>query len=203
MSKRTFADARQEFGLQKFLFSPLSTLFYVPFVPGAPRLIVRHFDGELPPALVQPYADLVRAAQDWIERRPDRARLIRIEQPTEVGTDFVARPHHTYYTSTDAYQDLEDPPEPPRELDEMRRALSTAIANPASEQEAIMGGVLARSLLEPTGKTYFHESEGRFIVVEPKVTHADVQRWAAVSHASQHGPEVTAARDVIGVRRGK
>lgn len=172
---------KQELGLQKFLASPLGTLYFVPSAPGRPRIIVRHFDGELSPAFVQPYADLIRAAQQWVERHSGLDRLVRIEQPTEVGEDFVARPHHTYSTSIDAYEEWEDPPQPPAELTEMRDLLRAALLEPADPKEAIIHRVLARSLLEPTGKTYFHEGEGRFIVVEPKLTSDDVQRWAAQS----------------------
>jgi hypothetical protein len=178
---REFSDVQRELGLQKFLASPLGTLYFVPSAPGSPRVIVRHFDGELAPELVPAYADLVRATQEWVERRPELAELIRVEQPTEVGTDFVARPHHTYGTSIDAYEEWEDPPQPPPELDRMRRALREALEGPGDEKEAIVGRALARSLLEPTGKTYFKESEGRFVVVEPKVTREDVERWAALT----------------------
>jgi hypothetical protein len=183
---REFADIQRDLGLKKFLDSPLGTLYFVPFAPGAPRVIVRHFDSELPPTLVEPFADLVRAAQQWIEHRPELARLVRVEQPVEVGGDFVARKHHTYYTSTDAYVEWEDPPEPPEEFEQMRSAFRAAVGESADPKDAIIETVLARSLLEPTGKTYFgesdkNESEGQFIVVEPKLTREDVERWAALS----------------------
>jgi hypothetical protein len=185
---RAFAEIERELGLKHFLASPLGTLYFVPYAPGGPRVIVRRFDGQLPPVFAGPYADLIRAAQEWVEGRPELERLIRIERPTEVGADFVARPHHTYYTSIDAYTEWDDPPKRPPELKRMRQALRAALAQPADEGEEILGRVLARSLLEPTGKTYFHEGEGRFIVVEPKLTREDVERWAALSEPVAAGP---------------
>lgn len=178
---REFADIQQALGLKKFLGSPLGTLYFVPVAPNAPRLMVRHFDRDLPVALVGPFAELVRAVQQWIERHPALARLVRVEQPIEVGRDFIARKHHTYYTSTDAYVDWEDPPEPPEELKQMRSAFRAAVGQASEPQDTIIEAVLARSLLEPTGKTFFDEEDGLFIVVEPKPTREDLERWAALA----------------------
>src|SRR5687768_5523789 len=94
---------------------------------GIPRVMVRHFDGDLPAMLVGPFADLVQAAQEWIEHHPELARLVRVEQSSEVGHDFIARPYHIYYGSLNAYTDWEDPPEPPEELELMRSILRATI----------------------------------------------------------------------------
>src|SRR5436305_923928 len=108
---RQFTDIAAELGLKKYLDSPFGTLYFIPFAVGAPSIVVRRFDGEWPPELAAPYAELIRAAQRWIERHPGLARLVRVEQPVEVGSDFVARKHHRYHVSTDAYVDWENPPE--------------------------------------------------------------------------------------------
>jgi len=178
---REFADIQRELGLQKFLDSPLGTLYFVPFAPNAPRVIVRHFDRELPSRLVIPFADLLREAQHWIERDPTLVRLVSIEQPLEVGRDFIARKHHTYQTATDSYVEWEDPPEPPEELEEMRTAFQHAVGNSKDPRDAVIETVLARSILEATGKTYFDETASRFVVVEPKVTRDDLERWSNLS----------------------
>ena len=182
---REFADIRNEPGLTKFISHPLGTLYMVLDTSGVPRRMVRHFDQELPTTLVKPFADLVQAAHQWVESRPELSRLIQIEQPVEIGRDFVARPYHLYYSSTDDYFDPDDPREPPDELEEMRNALRAALGKAANQSEGIIENVLARSLLEPSGKTYFKEAEGKFIVVEPKLTRDEVERWAALSaHAN-------------------
>jgi hypothetical protein len=183
---RDFSALEQELGLRHFLVSPLGTLYYVPYAPGRPRVLVRRFDGELPATYVPAYADLVRSLQEWVARHAELERLVRIEQPLEVGTDFVARPHHTYQTAIDAYEDWENGPKPPAELAEMRQALRAALVSgdETDARTAILGAVLTRSLLEPTGKTYFHEGEGRFVVVDPVLTRADVTGWAAAAAAS-------------------
>src|SRR5207249_572651 len=95
--------------------------------------------------------------------------------------DFVARPYHIYHGSMRAYVEWEDPPEPPEELEKMRGFFRGAIGEPAKPRDVIVETVLARTLLEPTGKTYFDEIKRRFIVVEPKLISDDVQHWAALS----------------------
>jgi hypothetical protein len=110
--------------------------------------MVRPFDRELPVTLVQPFAEVVQAAQRWIDKRPALARLVRVEQPVEVGRDFISRSYLLYYTSTDAYVDWEDPPQPPKELALMRNAFRKAAGKSADPKDVIVEAVLARSLLE-------------------------------------------------------
>lgn len=180
---RDFREIYDELALKKFLDSPAGTLYFVPYAPDRPRVIVRHFDSQLPIALVSPFASLTRAAHDWLADRPVLDRLVRVVMPREVGQDFIAREHFTYYTSTESYElDEEDlPPEPPAELDEMRDAFRDACGATADERDAIVETVLARSLLEPTGKTFFHESERRFFIVELKPTRDELERWAQLT----------------------
>lgn len=178
---REFADIQTELGLQEFLDSPLGTLYFIPFTPGGPRVMVRHFDSSLPTTLVKPFVDLIQAVHHWVEDRPLLAHLVTVEQLIEVGKDFVARPHHFYHTSTRAYVDWEYPPEPPEELEQMRSILRAEIGQSDNPKDAIIEAILARSLLEPTGKTYFKESEGKFIIVEPTLTREDVECWATLS----------------------
>jgi hypothetical protein len=182
---REFADIQRESGLKKFLDSQLGTLYMIRDASGGPRVMVRHFDRDLPTTLVRPFADLIKAAHMWIEARPELAHLIRVERPIEVGLDFIARPFHIYYGSLRAYTDWEDPPEPPKELELMRNAFRAAVGKSTKPKDAIIEKVLARSLLEPTNKTYFDESKRQFFVVEPKLTREDVELWAAQSAQSK------------------
>jgi hypothetical protein len=177
---RNFADLQRELGMKKFLASRNGTLYFVPGALGDRAIIARHFDRDLPVTLVAPSADLTRAAQRWIDRHPEVARLARVAQPTEVGHDFIVRPHFVYTTATRAYEEDEDPPPPPAELDELRRAFSAARAQSDDPRDAIVETVLARSLLEPTGKT-FQADDGRFTVVELKPTAEELQRWAGLA----------------------
>jgi hypothetical protein len=174
---REFADIRHEPGLKKFFDSSLGTLYTISDISGVPKVMIRHFDGDIPISLVKPFADLVQAVQKWINRNPPLSQLVRIEQPIEVGCDFIARPFHIYYVSTDSYVYWEDQPEIPEELEKMRKYLREAIGKSLDPKDAIIEGVLKQSLLGPTGKTYFDEIEGKFVVVEPKITREDVENW--------------------------
>jgi hypothetical protein len=178
---RNFSDLQNEPRLEKFLDSPFGTLYTISDASGIPKVMVRRFDSDLPAKLVKPFTELVQATQQWLEIHPELGRLVKVEQPIERGSDFVSRPYHIYYTSTDAYVDWEDSPEPPIELEQMRNAFLKAIGKSVGPRDALIEMVLTRSLLEPTGKTYFNESIGQFIVVEPKLTREDVERWAALS----------------------
>jgi hypothetical protein len=177
---RRFSDIHRAMGLEEYLWSPWGTLYFNPGSKRASRLIVRHFDRELSVALVGPFVDFLQEAQGWIERHPSLAELVRVEQPVEVGGDFVARRHHAYHTDISHYTGGEDAPESPEELERMRDAFRAATQEAKSPRDALITTVLARSLLEANGKTYFNDDEGRFIIVEPKPTPDELQRWGQV-----------------------
>jgi hypothetical protein len=167
-----FADVEQRLGLKKYLSSPLGTLYF----NASDQVLVRRFDGALPPALREAYTDLTAAAQRWIDRHPRVAELARVQQPTEVGTDYVARPLFAF-TPTGTYYDLDAPADPPAEWVRLFAAVG-AVPPPVDPRDAIVANVVRRSLLEPNGKTYFDAGEGRFVVVEPRLSAEDVRSWA-------------------------
>jgi hypothetical protein len=177
-----FHDIQHELTLKKFLDSSSGTLYFVPFKPRQPRVIVRHFDSQLPVSLIPSFVSLTSAAQSWLMEHPPLNSLVRVIQPQEVGHDFVAREHFTYYTSTESYELDEEPlPEQPGELAVMRASFRNACGATSSSM-MIVETVLARSLLEPTGKTFFHEGERCFIVVELKPTREELEKWAEIDH---------------------
>ena len=177
---RDFDQIRRELSLVNFVGSSNGNLFVVPVAPGAPRVVVRRFDRELPAGLIPAYASLLRAAGFWIERDPVLARVVRVEQPTEIGLDFIARPHHLG-TPLSSYSDDEDPAEPPDEFAPMQsrfRALTAAASEP---RDTLVAEVLARSILEPSGKTFYSFPESKFVVADIKPTRGELERWAGLS----------------------
>jgi hypothetical protein len=179
---RQFDDIQHELGLKFFLESDNGDLYFVPMAPGVRRLIVRRFDRDLPPTLIPAYVDISAAAQAWLETDRDLVKLVRVEQPTEVGSDFIARPHHLGNSLRSFLDtDPEDaPPEPPDELALMQARFRARAASAAEPREALLISILARSILEPTAKTLYSYQEGRFIVVDLKPTRADLDRWTAL-----------------------
>lgn len=176
---RNFADIESELHLMKFTDSSTGTLYCVPVAPGAPRLIVRRFDGEVPPSLVPQYAAMIAAAAAWIAADPQLATLVRVEAPKEVGRDFIARRHFNA-TSLDAFLETdpeEDPPEQPPELPLMQARFRerTQIANDA--REALLTSILARSILERSLKTFYDHDAEQFVIADLKPTLAELKRW--------------------------
>lgn len=178
---RSFTDIQQELNLKHWLSSPNGTLYYVPVRqeprrPG-PHPLVRRFDSDLPPSLISTYVDLHAAAQAWLEADPELADLARVEQPTEVGEDFIARSHvmGTHLEAYMAWPPEDDPPEPEEEMAPMQARFRARL--PRDEREELLKTILARSLLEPTAKTMYIPAEERFVVADLKPTRDELLRW--------------------------
>ena len=181
---RTFAEIQDALGLKRFLRSDQGTLYFIPTGVNTARMIVRHFDGELSPEMIVPYIEIIRCCQEWIERHPDVAYYVRVNQPLEVGIDFVARDHPIYLYSTSSYlQPERSQPRAPSSLNKLRDAFRQAMGQSDNPHDAIIEDVLSRSILEPSGKTYpgAKTPDGKiaFIVVEPHLQREDVEKWMA------------------------
>jgi hypothetical protein len=176
---REFADIERELQLMKFTDSRNGTLYCVPVAPGAPRLIVRRFDGEVPPSLVPAYAGMIAAAAAWIAADPQFAKLVRIEQPTEIGREYIAR-RHVNATSLDAFLDPdpdEDPPEAPPELAQMQARFRERTKSASDAHEALLAAILARSILERSLKTFYDHEAEQFVIADLRPTRAELERW--------------------------
>lgn len=179
---REFADIERELQLMKFTDSANGTLYCVPVSPGAPRLIVRRFDRELPRTLVSAYARMLADAAAWIAADPELAKLVRIEQPTEIGSDYIAR-HHMNATSLDAFLETdpeEDSPEPPPELPRMQARFRERSKLARSAREALLVSVLARSILERSQKTFYDFEDEQFVIADLTLTRNELERWNAL-----------------------
>lgn len=173
---RKFEEINFELGLVKYLASPLGTLYFVPPGTGAPRLMVRRFDSEISPNLIPTYVELINEIKNWIDRN-NLSKWVEIDFPVEVGADFVARRNHTYYYSIQTYDESEYDIQPPKILTLMRKSVVNAFMGNADDTTRIIQDIVRRALLEPTGKTYFNETLGKFIVVEPPFKSEDLQKW--------------------------
>lgn len=174
---RKFTDLQQELNLIEFFDSIRGTIYTTH--DEVPEIMVRRFDGDLPACFVKFYAEITEAMSHWVEERPELSSLIKVETIKEVGEDFIIIPCHIYYESLSAYEDREYYPELPDELNQMRTALKLNLGKSGSLKENIFEEVLAKSLLESSGDTYFDGS--KFIVVEPQITREHLERWAALS----------------------
>jgi hypothetical protein len=180
---RNFLDIKRELQLIKFTDSANGTLYCVPVSPGAPRLIVRHFDRELDVGLVTVYARMLADAGAWIEADPEFAKLVRVESPAEVGRDYIAR-RHVNATSLAAFLDTdpdEDPPEAPPELAPMQTRFRARANLATSSRDAILLTVLKRSILESTRKTFYDAEAEQFVIADLSPTRDDLERWGSLT----------------------
>jgi hypothetical protein len=181
MKGTDFAEVRRRFRLAKYLSGELGTLYLTPCLPEVGYLLVRQLDSKVVPELLPAYVGLVRDAQQWIERYPSVAALARIQQPIEVGCDYLIWPKYPY-TPTSNYYDLDDPAPPPQEWALLFAALGDA-PPPATPHDALVASVVRRTFMEPNVKVYFHGDEGRFVAVDLYLTHSDVSARAQLDAA--------------------
>jgi hypothetical protein len=176
---RDFTDIERELGLIKFTDSANGTLHCVPAAPDAPRLIVRRFDGELPVAAIPAYASLLEAAHSWVAADPELSAVVDVERPAEVGRDFIAR-RHFQATSLDAFLETdpeEDPPDPPEELAPMQSRFRERAGAATGPRDLLLTTILARSILDRTGKTFYTYSSEKFVIADLKPTRDELERW--------------------------
>ena len=180
---RAFVDIERELGLIKLTDSVNGTLYCVPVAPGAPRLIVRRFDGELDPTVVPLYVDLLAAAQSWVAADPELAAVVQVEPLGEVGRDFTAR-RHVQATSLAAFMETdpeEDPPEPPPELTTMQAQFRTRSDMATDPRELLLTTILARSILEPSSKTFYDFGLEKMVIADLKPTRDELERWGELA----------------------
>lgn len=200
---RSFADIQRDLGLVLYVDSPLGSVSASPSHERGERLLVRHFDGDVPPALIPVWVDLTAAAAAWVAADPALARAVRVEEPVERGADFVAS-RHIIGTSLRRFverkpwppperdpedaADLDDdepppPVEPPDELAPMRARFSSRAGAAGSPREALLVALLSRAILEPATNTVYDYGEGRFVVADLEPTRDELERWAQLTRS--------------------
>ncbi len=125
MAVRKFSNICNRMGLKEFFESTRGTLYFVPNVRIADMRMVRHFDSQLGPEMVGPYAAFLAACQKWVESDPTLGNLVWVAQALEIGSDFLLRIHYPYGNSSDCYldDDIDGPREAPPEFEKMRNAV--------------------------------------------------------------------------------
>lgn len=171
---RKFTEIQAELQLIPFGQSPSGNLHCMVGAAPGPRLLVRHFDREIPPALIGALESLRAAAVEFIGRDEELAQLVMIDSPVEIGSDFIAR-RHRMGDSLAHFADDEDPPEPPPELAIVQERFGRLRASATSPEDLLVATILARSLLEPTSKTMYVYAEERFVITELKVTRSELE----------------------------
>ena len=178
---RDFSELQRVLPLRRIVAGRHYSRYVSVPVPGRPTLAVERFEGEIAASLLPKYVALLHGLQAWLDARPELARWVRVEQPSEIGPDYVVRPHHVYIVSTASYDNPELGVETPPEYEPMReatlRALRSGPGDLPQQRFEVVARVLTRSLLEPSYFTYFNDGEDRFIVVVPSFEEQDLRQW--------------------------
>jgi hypothetical protein len=173
---KTFEELKKEKSIKRFLASELGTLYFRPNVPREDKIIVRHLDNKLTIDMLPAYVHLYHSIKLWIESNAEINQYVFMDDLIEVGKDYFSRPFYVYHVSTRRYFNHPEPLEPEEEYEPMIQAVSKELG-PPSDKEGVISKVLRRSLLEPTGKTFFEDDIDKYVIVEPKVTIADIEQW--------------------------
>lgn len=175
---KNFEDVSKENELKPWLKTSLGELFYG---KKNGRILVRRFPNS---ELARSYVEIWRAVHDWVRERPNVDMLAAIVLPSEIGGDFVAREHYLGKPTAELLDEddgeneaMKDhlPPEFFRHQVEIANALNAE----RGTRQAIIESVIRASLTEPRGKTFFDFTNGKFIVVEPKISLLDIEGWSS------------------------
>lgn len=177
---KLFQPLSQELSLAIFLESEFGTMYFRPNVPLKDKITVRYLDGKLTIEMLSVYIQLYNSILQWIENSHDLKKYIFMPEILETGKDYLSRPFYVYHISTMDYIDKDEPVEPPKEYEEMIRIATIELSSASGKEETIRR-VLRKSLLEPSGKTYFEDEMNKFVIVEPKISLNDLQEWQHLS----------------------
>lgn len=175
-----FSDIEKKYQLRRFLRSRRGYMYV--FRPALQdEMMIRHFNGELKPNFTQVFAEIIERINQWVTSHKLLHEYVEVELVREVGEDFIILPYHKSYSSLSQIEDWDDDLVP-EELELMRNILRSEIGNPGNEKEKIIEEILIRSLLEPSGKTWFNETIHKFIISEPRITQRHLEKWSNISN---------------------
>lgn len=173
---KTFQQLNNELNLKESIGSNFGTLYFISDLPFEKIFMVRHLDGKLTIDLLPVYVRLYNAIMQTINCNATLSEHVFIPNFIEIGKDYFIRPFYIYYKSTKSYYDEDEPTPAPDEYPILIDALTRELAK-FNESTDIVYRVLKRSLLEPSGKTIVDNIWNKLIIVEPKITIADLEEW--------------------------
>lgn len=184
---KSFEEFRKNTNLMVFLESKFGTMYYEPDLPEEKDYIVRHLDAELTEELLPIYVQLYQAINQWIESNSRIREYLFMPNLIEVGKDYIIRPFYVYQVDVRDYFDEDEPIEPPKRYFEMILAFSEEMINVYVENEGIdstkmtiIKRVLRKSIFGSSGKTIFEYKVNKFLLVEPKISIADLEEWKSI-----------------------
>ena len=180
---REFSDIEKKYQLRPFLRGRRGYLYVFKSSPSQVwhDMVIRHFNGELKPEFTRDFAEIVEEIHQWVSSKKLLHKYVEVELVREVGEDFIILPYHKTYSSLYVMEEWEDDLIP-EELHIMRKIFRSEIGNPGNEKEEIIEEILVRSLLEPSGKTWFNDLISIFIISEPRIKQEHLEKWSDISN---------------------
>ncbi len=174
-SIKSFQTLNQELKLSRFLGSEFGTMYFDPNASRENENIIRHLDGELSAELLPVYIKLYEEIRLWIES--NISDCVFMPKLIEIGEDYIVRPFYVYHISNKDYFDPDEPVQPPVEFYQMIIIVSNNLKINA-ENESIVERIVRKSLLGSNGKIFYTTSINQFILVEPKISLADLIEYS-------------------------
>jgi len=184
MKPSTFAEFAKSHPLEAPGDSGRYTRYVTPVMGGVPvegwtHYKVQHFNSEFPVEFCAGHCDILAALQEWIERVPELAALLMVEQPLLIGDDFYVTPNHMHPTTLSAFDNVTNeryPPEAPAELATMRTIFRDAAARFTEPRDRLLTAILERELFPPDDwRTWFDDEH--FRVMDVLTTYAEIDTW--------------------------
>ena len=151
------------------------------FEHGGPR--VRLFENVGPLGLAA-YVSLHEYAHLWIHRDYDHDAwfVLDVDEPLEVGVDFVTMPRRVGNT-LDSFVRDEDQAPPPRRLEELRVLMPKLVAAAGDPADAWVAQLVAGRLATPDHNTIYIWAEQRFYIQDLAPSRDELFAWQTLPHA--------------------
>ncbi len=179
---RTFADLHASEELIRADDSELGPVYWTQ--TGERRgARVRVFDGAEDRAT---YVAMHEHAHLWIHRdyQHDAWWVIDVDEPLEVGADFVVMPRRIGNTLA-SFVSTDDPAEAPERLAELRTLMPMLVAAANQPADQLIAGFVARRVAHPDANTIYVWSDQRFYVQDLAPSREELLAWRGLlDHAA-------------------
>jgi hypothetical protein len=176
---RTFADLRASEDLIRADDLELGPVYWTR-TGERPGGRVRVFDGADDRAT---YVAMHEHAHLWIHRdyEHDAWWVIDVDEPVEVGSDFVVMPRRIGNTLA-SFVSTDDPADPPERLAELRALVPKLVAAASDAADQLIAGIVASRVAGPDTNTIFVWADQRFYIQDLAPSREELRAWRALPH---------------------
>jgi hypothetical protein len=176
---RTFADLCASEDLLRADDSELGPVYWAPRGE-RPGGRIRVFDR---PADRATYIAMHEHAHLWIHRdyEHDAWWVIDVDEPAEVGSDFVIMPRRVGNT-LESFTSTDDPAQPLERLVELRTLMPELIAAARDPADHLIARIVAGRVAQPDANTIYVWADQRFYIQDLAPSSEELRAWRALPH---------------------